>query len=224
MSARVYEKIILYGLKYYNEVHFRMRLVGGPVGYAINYLLGALMALATYILFKIYRKRWGPKGVIFTTRRVAIITILLALSIVGAMIPVGPTVALDSLAGFFGACYFGLVEGALVLALGCFISHFFKGMAGLIPIVWTSYPAMALAGAGLAYCYRRFRKPINWVTGFISAVAANTLGCLVPLCFVWGLGVMLPYFPILALASSINVIIALILAEVIAKIRPPPTT
>jgi hypothetical protein len=195
-------------------------------GNIINYALGIAMAALAYFLYLLYRKHpeWmgitpGAKITIWTTRRVARIAVLTALAIVGSYISLGPTVALDSLAGFFGAGYFGLLEGAITLALGCFISHFFKGIAAMIPIIWTSYPAMALAGASYAYLYRRFKSPINWVTAIVAAVSANTFGCLVPLVFVWGLAAMLPYFAILAWASFVNVVIATFLVAALQKVR-----
>ncbi len=154
-----------------------------------------------------------------STRRVARITVFLALSVAGSFIPLGPTVALDSLAGYFVAAYYGLPEGAIVLALGCMLSHFTKGLIALIPIIWTSYPAMALAGSLYAYCYRRFRKPLNIVFAIALAVFVNTFGVLIPLCFVWGLAMMLPYFPILAYASFINAFIAALLADAVKRYR-----
>ncbi len=159
------------------------------------------------------------KEKVWTTIRIARITVLLGLSIAGSYISLGPTAALDSLAGYFAAAYFGLPEGAVVLALGCFFSHFSKGLIGLIPIVWTSYPAMALAGAAFAYTYRAFNKPLNWVISLTLAVFINTFGVLFPLVFVWGLSIMLPYFPTLAYASFINAFLGLLLAEAVNKYR-----
>ena len=199
---------------------------GYVLGNAINWVLGGIMALIVYLLYRRYAKML-PGKTVWSTRVVARITIFLALAIVGSYISLGPTVALDSAPGFFAAGYFGLIEGATVLALGCLVSHFFKGLIGLIPIVWTSYPAMALAGACYAFFYGKStkievfsRRIVYIVLAIITATAVNVFGCLGPLVFVWGLSSMLPYFPILAEAALVNTVLAAVLLEALRKFRP----
>ncbi len=122
--------------------------------------------------------------------------------------------------GFFAAGYFGFIEGVTICALGCFASHIFGGLVGLLPIIWTSYPAMALAAGLYAYMYRRFKPPVNWILAVICAIFVNTFGCLVPLAFVFGgLAFLVIYVPILLYGATINVITATILVEVVKKFR-----
>ena len=66
----------------------------------------------------------------FTPRRIARMSILIAISAVGALIkvpsPTG-TVALDSCTGYFSAVTFGWGEGSIVAGLGHLLTAFTTG-------------------------------------------------------------------------------------------------
>jgi len=188
------------------------------VGLVINWLLGFIMVCLLYLLWRVYRKHYVST---WTTKCVARITVLLALSIMGAQIQIGGGgVALDSMPGFFAAGYFGFIEGVTVCILGCIASHIFGGLIGLIPIIWTSYPAMGLAAGLYAYTYRRFKSPLNCVLAIICAILVNTFGCLIPIAFVLGgLAFLVVWTPVLLYAATLNTVLATILIEVLKRFR-----
>lgn len=188
------------------------------VGLVIDWLLGLIMICLLYLLWRVYREH--PVK-IWTTKRIARITVLLALSFMGAQIQLGGGgVALDSMPGFFAAGYFGFIEGVTVCILGCIASHIFGGLIGLIPIIWTSYPAMGLAAGLYAYMYRRFKPPLNWVLAITCAILVNTFGCLVPIAFVFGgLAFLVVWVPVLLYAATLNTVLATILVETLKKFR-----
>ncbi len=139
------------------------------------------------------------------TARIARISVLSALCVLGASIPfpspVG-TIAFDSMPGFFAAFSFSPVEGATVSLIGHLATAFVHGSPlGILhlPIAL----GMGVTGwtAGLA------RRRFGLIPGAAVAIIVNTL--LFPLAMpVYGWGGALSLAPFLLVASVLNSIAA----------------
>ncbi|NLL17739.1 MAG: ECF transporter S component [Clostridia bacterium] len=140
-------------------------------------------------------------------RRMVLMAMFIALSVVGAMLkipsPTG-TVALDSAPGFLGAALLGWREGLLIAALGHLISAYSMGFPLSIPIHLIIALQMAIAAA-LYYILIKKTNP------YVS-IAVVTLynGLAMPLSLVPMLGIGMFYAMALPLcvAAFINALIA----------------
>src|SRR5512136_1780372 len=96
----------------------------------------------------------GRRRTFFTPRRVARMSIFIALSAVGAVTkipsPTG-TVALDSCMGYFSAAAFGYMEGAAVAALGHLLTSLTMGFPLGVPV--HLYIALQMAVWAMAFRY-----------------------------------------------------------------------
>lgn len=154
------------------------------------------------------KKQTSPQGFLHI-RRMVLMAMFVALSVVGAMLkipsPTG-TVALDSAPGFLGAALLGWREGLIIAALGHLISAYSAGFPLSIPIHLIIALQMAVAAA------------LYWVllrkTGPYVTIAVVTLynGLVMPLSLVPMLGIGLFYAMALPLcvASLVNTVIAYI--------------
>ncbi len=142
-----------------------------------------------------------------TVRRIAIITIFIALSAVGAMIkipsPVG-TIGLDSAPGFFIALAFGGVDGALVIAAGHLLTSGLVGFPLTIPIHIFIAAQMALWAAAFRWINNRF----GIVAAVAVAVLLNGVVSSFTMILMGGIGAVLGVMPFLAVGSAANIIIA----------------
>lgn len=161
-----------------------------------------------------------------TTMRVAVMATFTALAVAGSYIPIPgpiPSLAFDSLAGFFVALYFGVFEGAFVCGAG----HMATAIVHGFPFGWLHLPvaiAMALAGVAIALAVKMHRK-WGFVPGIIAAITINTVVVFPLSPWLGGLEVAMILVPGLVLAASINAIIAAVAyVGVRGKLRiwPPP--
>ncbi len=146
----------------------------------------------------------------FSTARIARISIMSALSLIGSFVPfpspVG-TIGFDSCPGFIAAFLFGPIEGSMVLLIGHLVTVSVHGSPlGImhIPIAL----GMGLTGwlAGLA------RKRHSLVYAAVISILVNTF--LFPIAApVIGWGGALSLVPYLFVVSSLNVVVAAICSK-----------
>lgn len=146
----------------------------------------------------------------FSTARIARISVLSALSVIGASIPFpspAGTIAFDSMPGFFAAFSFGPLEGGAV----CMIGHIVTALVHGSPLGILHVPialGMGIAGWMAGLVRRRF----GLISGVAIAIIVNTL--LFPLAMpVYGWGGALSLAPFLLAASVLNSIAAAICSK-----------
>jgi riboflavin transporter len=106
------------------------------------------------------------------TRRLVQIAFLVALSVVGSYVKLGPlSIALDGAAGFAAALLLGPGAGALVCAAGHLAVAALTGFPLTLPFHLATAGAMAGVGAIGGLISRRFGAP----AGALALVAANGL-------------------------------------------------
>lgn len=144
-------------------------------------------------------------------KRLVLLGLLVALSVVGAMIKIPSfigTPAFDSLPGYFAAAALGLAEGSLVAFLGHLATAYMAGFPLSLPI--HLLVAGFMAGAAALFGLVAPRQP--WL-GAALAVLAN--GVVAPAAFIlipgYGPAFFVAATPALILASILNVGGALLL-------------
>jgi uncharacterized membrane protein len=140
--------------------------------------------------------------------RLVRISMLSALSVVGSFIhPPGPipSVAFDSLPGFFAALYFGAQDGALVCGIGHIITSVINGF----PLGILHLPiALGMAVAGGMIGLVNYTNE-RW--GYVAAVPVGIVinsGLAVVLIPTFGLAVALGFLPFVFIAASLNGLVA----------------
>lgn len=143
------------------------------------------------------------------TLRIARISILSALSVVGAFIhspsPI-QTVAFDSAPGFFAALLFGPFDGALV----CGIGHICTSIINGFPLGFLHLPialGMAVAGWTMGFVNRLSRKIWALISAIIVGVVINTMLFVIAAPVV-GWIAALAFAPFLLVAAGLNAVIA----------------
>lgn len=153
------------------------------------------------------------------TLRIARISILSALSVVGAFIhPPSPiqTVAFDSAPGFFAALLFGPFDGALV----CGIGHICTSIINGFPLGFLHLPialGMAFAGWTMGSVNKLSRKIWALISAIIVGVGINTM-LFVIIVPVVGWVAALTFAPFLLGGASLNAVMAT-LAYIGIKVR-----
>lgn len=157
-----------------------------------------------------------------TTTKLTYSGVLIALSFIGAMIKYpGTTIALDSMPGFFAAIFLGPVYGAIVAAMGHFLTALTSGFPLTLPMHLEIMLLMALTAFIFGKIYNKgFKKLANIVAiifnGPISAFVAGALATVLALPFS-GTALFMAIIIPLTLASILNIVAASILFEIIKK-------
>lgn len=125
----------------------------------------------------------------FTTKKVAIGGLLVALSVLGSYISVpipglGSTIAFDSLPGFFGALYLSPALGALIGAIGHLVTALIHGFPQGLPnhILVMLFMGVACGAFGLIYHRQKILAIITALfinsplTLFLASVLSFQLG------------------------------------------------
>ena len=153
------------------------------------------------------------------TRRLAFLGVLIALSVVGANIKLGPwSIALDSTPGFLAALIFGPAAGALVSAAG----HLAVAVATGFPLtpVFHLFVAVTMAGVGAVggLTAARFGRPVAAAAIVIAnGVVAPALLSLLP--NPMGRALFMAMVLPLTLAAAVNALLALMLATALQRSR-----
>lgn len=151
-----------------------------------------------------------------TPRRIARMSVLIAISAVGALIkvpsPTG-TVALDSCTGYFSAVTFGWGEGAIVAGLGHLLTAFTTGFPLGLPV----HIYIALQMACYASIFSFVARKINLTLGIIIAVLLNGVLSAFLIIPFGGTGMATALILPLLFASLVNVLIASLAYKIVKK-------
>ena len=153
---------------------------------------------------------------ILPVKRVAYISIFIALSAVGAMIkipsPVG-SIALDSASGYFCALAFGFPEGILVIAIGHVLTSGVVGFPLGLPLHLFISVQMALWAAAYRWLNQRFGLiAASVVTVFLNGVISSFT-----MIFIGGMGAAIGLMPFLLVGSLANIALAAISYRIIKR-------
>lgn len=158
------------------------------------------------------------------TKNLVLASLFIALSFIGANIKIMQTIAFDSMPAFLGTLILGPFYGAIIGALGHFLTALTSGFPLTVPVHIVIMIGMALTMISFGYTYKYFSiksKPIGSISAAIVAVIVNgpvltllTAPLLIPVMGKVGLIAMLP---ILCGASALNAVIALVVYKYIPK-------
>ncbi len=149
------------------------------------------------------------------TRKITMIGVLIALSVVGSFLivpsPAG-TVAFDSLPGYVAAGLFGPIVGGIVGSLGHIINATTKSFALGVPahLFIAVFMFLAMAAYGLSY-----KK--NKVIAVVVATLINGPLSLIPFYFMVGPGFAIGMILPLTVASLANILLATIILPSVKK-------
>jgi uncharacterized membrane protein len=156
------------------------------------------------------------KRIYFTPRRVARLSVFIALSAIGAIIkvpsPTG-TVALDSCMGYFSAATFGLTEGAIVAAIGHILTSLTTGFPLGIPIHLFIAVQMAL----WVITFRFLTVKVHPLVGFLGGTFFNGVVSAFMMIPFGGIGLAIALMFPLIIGSAANISIALIAYSIVKK-------
>lgn len=157
-----------------------------------------------------------PKTEYFTPKRIARISILIAISAVGSFIkvpsPTG-TVSLDSCTGYFSAVTFGWIEGALVAGIGHMLSAFTTGFPLSLPVHLYIAIQMSLWVSIFWFLGTKF----NLLTAGIIAVICNGVISAILIIPFGGVGMATALILPLVVGTIVNVIIASVAYKIVKK-------
>ncbi|GFN34837.1 ECF transporter S component [Tepidimicrobium xylanilyticum] len=146
-------------------------------------------------------------------KTITTVSMLIALSAVGALIKIFNTVALDSTPGYFAALSLGNRYGAIVISLGHLLTAFTSGFPLGIFIHFYIAIQMAIYAYLFKYFYERFNSFIAILVGTLlnGPIAALSL---VP---IFGWGFFMAWNIPLTLGSFVNVFLAVLIYKGIDK-------
>ncbi|MGE8080317.1 ECF transporter S component [Peribacillus loiseleuriae] len=142
-------------------------------------------------------------------KQMSVLAIFIALSVAGAFIKIPGvigSVALDSFPSLLAACLIGPVAGAVVGGLGHLISAIIGGML-LGPLHFIIMLEMALLAWTFGILYRRDKRVGAALLFFIGNACISPL----PFIFIISWSFFVALIPSLAIATAINLGVALIL-------------
>ena len=143
------------------------------------------------------------------TRKIILVALFIALSFIGANFKVMNSIAFDSMPGFLGALMLGPVYGAIIGAVGHFLTAFTSGFYLSLPVHMIIMVTMAITMYVFGIVYRSLLKrsrTLSIVASSLAAVLINgpiTIFLLIP---ILGKG-MLAMIPILSGVAFLNVFI-----------------
>lgn len=152
----------------------------------------------------------------FTPRRIARISILIAISAVGALIkipsPTG-TVALDSCTGYFAAVAFGWIEGAIIAGLGHLLTAFTTGFPLSLPV----HLYIAVQMVIYVSLFGIIARKINLILGIVVGVMLNGVLSSFLIIPFGGIGMATALLLPLTVGSLVNIIIAALAYKIVEK-------
>ena len=166
---------------------------------------------------------------LMNTKLLVLMALFIALSFAGSFVRIFGTIAFDSLPGFLAALMLGPTIGAVIGFLG----HLFTAANSGFPLSFPLHAAIAAAMAVTMFGYgavyiKLINKLSESATMLITGITGIILNAPVSLAFSMGvlylmagreaaLGLLI-MLPALVLASSVNVIISIILYKSLGKI------
>lgn len=144
------------------------------------------------------------------TRKLVIMSLFIAISFLGANIKIMGTIAFDSMAGFLGCLILGPVYGAIIGALGHFLTAATSGFPYTLPVHMIIMVDMALTMFLFGIIYNKLSKINKYMGIIIAAIVGIIINGPVSLLMIvpimgWG---MVALIPILCLAAFLNILIA----------------
>lgn len=113
----------------------------------------------------------GQLGKPWRTRRLALYGLLVALTVIGANVKVMGSVAFDAAPAFLGTLLLGPVGGAVLGAVGHFVSAALAGFPFSVPVHLVVAVLMALTMYGYGRAFQRFHDLTAWSYGASGVVA-----------------------------------------------------
>jgi len=151
------------------------------------------------------------------TRDLVLTALFAALCFIGANIKVMGTIAFDSMPAFLAAILLGPVYGAIVGAVGHFLTAVTSGFPLTLPVHLITMAMMALTMAAFAVVYKYFshkNKILAAIFSILAGVIINgplSLLVLSPLLIpMMGKAGVVAFLPVLSLVSAINAIAAVV--------------
>jgi len=158
------------------------------------------------------------------TKKVVLSAFFIALCFIGANIKVMGTIAFDSLPAFLAAIMLGPIYGAVVGALGHFLTAFTSGFPLTVPVHLITMVTMALTMAAFSVVYKFFskkNKSIAIILSIVVAVIVNgpiSLLVLSPLLLpMMGKAGIIALLPALSGVSALNAIIAIVVYKFLPR-------
>lgn len=152
------------------------------------------------------------------TRKLVITALFIALSFIGANMKIAGSIAFDSMPGFLGTLMLGPVFGALIGAIGHFLTAATSGFYLSLPVHLIIMVDMALTMYMFGIIYKALSKVNKYAALIVSSLVGIVINGPVSLLMIMpilGSGVM-AMLPILTLAAFLNIIIA----DVVYKLLP----
>ena len=157
------------------------------------------------------------------TKKLVLAALFIALSFVGANIKIMGSIAFDSMPGFLGAIILGPYYGALIGALGHFLTALTSGFPLSLPVHLITMVGMGVTMLVFGYVFKYFLSR-NYIVAVIlsltSAVIINgplLILILSPLLIpILGKTVLIGMVPVLSGVAALNII----MAQIIHKILP----
>ena len=150
------------------------------------------------------------------TKKLVLTGLFIALSFVGANIKIMGTIAFDSMPGFLGAIILGPFYGALIGALGHFLTALTSGFPLSLPVHLITMVGMGVTMLVFGFIFRYFSKKNYAVASILSLIAAVLINgpllliILAPLLIpVMGKTALIAMVPVLSGVAALNIIVAL---------------
>lgn len=151
------------------------------------------------------------------TKKIVLTALFVALCFIGANIKAMGSIAFDSMPAFLAAIMLGPVYGAIVGALGHFLTALTSGFYLTLPVHLITMAAMALTMAAFAVVYKKFlntNRILAIVISIMIAVIINgplALLALTPLLLpMMGKAGIMGLAPILSGVAALNALIAIL--------------
>ncbi|WP_071396450.1 ECF transporter S component [Bacillus tuaregi] len=149
-------------------------------------------------------------------KRISLISLFIALSVVGASIKIPAvvsSVALDMVPALIAGALIGSLPGAFVALFGHLVSALIGGMP-LGPFHFLIAVEMAL----LAWLFTEIYRKGKGILASILFVIGNTFLSPLPFLFIMGTGFYIGMIPSLLIGSLLNTILALLLSSRLANV------
>lgn len=157
-------------------------------------------------------------------KAIVLTALFIAISFIGANIKVMGSIAFDSMPGFLGTLVLGPMYGALIGAIGHFLTALVSGFPLSFPVHVVIMINMAVTMAVFGVVYRKIAKYKKFslkgiIVSGILAVTINgpiSLFMLAPLLLpIMGLAGMIAYLPVLSGVAALNIVFASIVYKLL---------
>lgn len=157
------------------------------------------------------------------TKQLVTMAVFIALSMIGAMIKINGSIALDALPAFLGSIILGPVAGGIIGCIGHLMSAGFAGFPLSLPMHLLVAGEMLVIVAIFGKVYRDGNKLVAIVLGIVlngpvATFLASQLASILGAEFA-GMAMFYAFIVPLTIAAAVNVILASIVYEGIKKAR-----